>query len=66
MTTVYILAIVAIVLIVVVTGIVFPGSSTGRFRSGRYVRRPGEDNSWYRYLDDDPMEYSGSYRDPWV
>ena len=38
----------------------------GRFLTGLYVRRPGDDISWYRRLDDDPAEYSGPYRDPWA
>ena len=38
----------------------------GRYLTGLYVRRPGDDISWYRRLDDDPAEYSGPYRDPWA
>jgi len=38
----------------------------GRFLTGLYVRRPGDDTSSYRYPGDDPAEYSGPYRDPWA
>jgi hypothetical protein len=38
----------------------------GRFLTGLYVRRPGDDTSRYRHLDDDPAEYSGPYRHPWA
>jgi hypothetical protein len=37
----------------------------GRFFTILYVLRPDDDDPRYRELDDDPMEYSGSYRDPW-
>ena len=39
---------------------------TGRFLTGLYVRRPGDDTSSYRHPGDDPAEYSGPYRDPWA
>ena len=38
----------------------------GRILTGLYVRRPGDDISRYRRLDDDPAEYSGPDRDPWA
>jgi hypothetical protein len=38
----------------------------GRFLTGLYVRRPGDEPTRYRHLDDDPAEYSGPYRDPWA
>ena len=38
----------------------------GRFLTGLYVRRPGDDAPRYRHRDDDPAEYSGPYRDPWA
>ena len=38
----------------------------GRFLTGLYVRRPGDDTSGYRRLDDDPAEYSEPYRHPWA
>jgi hypothetical protein len=37
----------------------------GRFLTGLYVRRPGDDTPSYRYPSDEPVEYSGPYRDPW-
>lgn len=36
----------------------------GRFLTGLYVRRPGDDTPSYRYPSDDPAEYSGPYRYP--
>ena len=41
-------------------------SLTGRFLTGLYVRRPGDDAPRHRQLDDDPAEYSRPYRDPWA
>ena len=38
----------------------------GRYLTGLYVRRPGDDAPRYRHLDDDPAAYSGPYRDPWA
>jgi hypothetical protein len=38
----------------------------GRFLTGLYVRRPGDDPPRYRHPTDDPVEYSGPYRDPWA
>jgi hypothetical protein len=38
----------------------------GRYLTGLYVRRPGDEPTSYRYLDDDPAEHSGPYRDPWA
>jgi hypothetical protein len=38
----------------------------GRYLTGLYVRRPGDEPARRRYLDDDPAEYSGPYRDPWA
>ena len=38
----------------------------GRYLTGLYVRRPGDEPTRYRYPDDDPAEYSGPYRDPWA
>ena len=38
----------------------------GRFLTGLYVRRPGDDAPRHRQLDDDPAEYSRPYRDPWA
>ena len=38
----------------------------GRYLTGLYVRRPGDDTSSYRHPGDDPAEYSGPYRDPWA
>jgi hypothetical protein len=37
----------------------------GRFLTILYVLRPGDDAPRHRPMDDDPLEYSGSYRDPW-
>ena len=38
----------------------------GRYLTGLYVRRPGDDAPRHRQLDDDPAEYSRPYRDPWA
>jgi hypothetical protein len=38
----------------------------GRFLTGLYVRRPGDDTPRYRHPDDEYAEYSGPYRDPWA
>jgi hypothetical protein len=38
----------------------------GRYLTGLYVRRPGDDPARYRHRDDDPAEYSEPYRDPWA
>jgi len=38
----------------------------GRYLTGLYVRRPGDEPTRYRYPDDDPAEYSEPYRDPWA
>jgi hypothetical protein len=38
----------------------------GRFFTILYVLRPGDDTPSYHELEDDPLEYSGSYRDPWA
>jgi hypothetical protein len=38
----------------------------GRFLTGLYVRRPGDETSWYRHPDDDPAEYAHPYRNPWA
>jgi hypothetical protein len=38
----------------------------GRYLTGLYVRRPGDEPARYRYRDDDPAEYSEPYRDPWA
>jgi hypothetical protein len=39
----------------------------GRFLPVLYVLRPGDDDApRSRRMDDDPVEYSGSYRDPWA
>jgi hypothetical protein len=38
----------------------------GRFLTGLYVRRPGDETSWYRHPDDDPAEYANPYRNPWA
>jgi hypothetical protein len=38
----------------------------GRYLTGLYVRRPGDEPARYRYLDDDPAERSRPYRDPWA
>ncbi len=38
----------------------------GRFLTGLYVRRPGDETPRYRHPDDDPVQYSGPYRDPWA
>ena len=37
----------------------------GRFLTGLYVRRPGDDSPRTRHLDDDPVQYSGQYQYPW-
>ena len=36
----------------------------GRYLTGLYVRRPGDDAPRHRQLDDDPAEYSRPYRAP--
>jgi hypothetical protein len=41
-------------------------TQAARLLTGLYVRRPGDDTLGYRHLDDDPAEYSGSYRHPWA
>jgi hypothetical protein len=41
-------------------------TQAARLLTGLYVRRPGDDTVGYRRLDDDPAEYSGSYRHPWA
>jgi hypothetical protein len=38
----------------------------GRYLTGLYVRRPGDETSWYRHRDDDPAEYANPYRNPWA
>ena len=38
----------------------------GRYLTGLYVHRPGDEPTRYRYPDDDPAEYSEPYRDPWA
>jgi hypothetical protein len=38
----------------------------GRYLTGLYVRRPGDDAPRHRHLDDDLAEYSRPYRDPWA
>jgi hypothetical protein len=38
----------------------------GRYLTGLYVRRPGDEPARRRYLDDDPAEYARPYRDPWA
>ena len=38
----------------------------GRYLTGLYVRRPGDDAPRYRHQDDDPAAYSRPYRDPWA
>ncbi|HUA28236.1 MAG TPA: hypothetical protein VMC03_05085 [Streptosporangiaceae bacterium] len=34
-------------------------TQAGRFLTGLYVRRPGDDSPRLRYPDDDPAEFSG-------
>jgi hypothetical protein len=38
----------------------------GRYLTGLYVRRPGDQPSRYRHREDDPAEYANPYRDPWA
>lgn len=39
-------------------------TNAGRFLTGLYVRRPG-DEPWRNYQDDDYSEYHGPRRDSW-
>jgi hypothetical protein len=38
----------------------------GRFLTGLYVRRPGDETPRHRHPDDDLAEYANPYRNPWA
>jgi hypothetical protein len=38
----------------------------GRYLTGLYVRRPGDETPRYRHPEDDPAEYANPYRNPWA